>query len=56
MPREDGFDFLNSIPHENYGIIFVTAYEEYALNAIKASAIDYLLKPCQSAGIEGSRQ
>ena len=45
MPREDGFDFLNSIPHENYGIIFVTAYEEYALNAIKASAIDYLLKP-----------
>jgi two-component system, LytTR family, response regulator len=45
MPKEDGFDFLKSIPKENYGIIFVTAYEEYALRALKANAIDYLLKP-----------
>jgi len=45
MPGEDGFEFLQSIPKENYGIIFITAYEEYALKAIKASAIDYLLKP-----------
>jgi two-component system, LytTR family, response regulator len=45
MPEEDGFAFLQSIPKENYAIIFITAYEEYALKAIKASAIDYLLKP-----------
>ncbi len=45
MPKEDGFAFLQSIPKDNYGIIFVTAYEEYALRALKASAIDYLLKP-----------
>jgi two-component system, LytTR family, response regulator len=45
MPKEDGFTFLTSIPKENYGIIFVTAYQEYALRALKASAIDYLLKP-----------
>ncbi len=45
MPKEDGFAFLRSIPKENYGIIFVTAYEEYALRALKANAIDYLLKP-----------
>ena len=45
MPKEDGFAFLNSIPKDNYGIIFVTAYEEYALRALKANAIDYLLKP-----------
>jgi two-component system, LytTR family, response regulator len=45
MPKEDGFAFLRSIPKENYGIIFVTAFEEYALRALKASAIDYLLKP-----------
>jgi two-component system LytT family response regulator len=45
MPEEDGFAFLRSIPKEKYGIIFVTSYEEYALRAIKASAIDYLLKP-----------
>jgi two-component system, LytTR family, response regulator len=45
MPGEDGFAFLKSIPKENYGIIFATAYQEYALKALKASAIDYLLKP-----------
>jgi len=45
MPKEDGFTFLRSIQKENYGIIFVTAFEEYALRALKASAIDYLLKP-----------
>jgi len=45
MPGEDGFAFLRSIPKENYGIIFITAYQEYALKALKANAIDYLLKP-----------
>lgn len=45
MPKEDGFAFLRSIPGNNYGIIFVTAYQEYALRALKATAIDYLLKP-----------
>ena len=45
MPGEDGFTFLTTIPKENYSIIFVTAYQEYALKALKASAIDYLLKP-----------
>ncbi len=45
MPWEDGFDFLNSINRERYGIIFITAFEEYALMALKANAIDYLLKP-----------
>ena len=45
MPKENGFDFLATIPKENYAIIFTTAYQEYALKAIKANAIDYLLKP-----------
>lgn len=45
MPGENGFDFLASIQKENYAIIFTTAYEEYALRAIKTNAIDYLLKP-----------
>lgn len=48
MPGENGFTFLKSIPKDEYGIIFVTAYEEYALNALKANAIDYLLKPVDS--------
>lgn len=45
MPGEDGFTFLRTIPCENYGIIFITAYHGFCLLAIKASAIDYLLKP-----------
>lgn len=45
MPHENGFDFIATIPKEQYAIIFTTAHEEYALKAIKANAIDYLLKP-----------
>jgi two-component system LytT family response regulator len=45
MPVEDGFSFLRSIDKEKYGVIFTTAFEEYALRALKANAIDYLLKP-----------
>lgn len=45
MPKEDGFAFLRSIPSNNYGIIFATAFQEYALRALKANAIDYLMKP-----------
>ncbi|HNX44044.1 MAG TPA: LytTR family DNA-binding domain-containing protein [Bacteroidales bacterium] len=45
MPKEDGFTFLRSIPSHKYGIIFATAYQEHALRALKANAIDYLLKP-----------
>ena len=45
MPKEDGFSFLSSIQTGLYSVIFVTAFEGYALRALKASAIDYLLKP-----------
>ncbi|HYQ58877.1 MAG TPA: LytTR family DNA-binding domain-containing protein [Draconibacterium sp.] len=45
MPGENGFEFLETIAKEEYAIIFTTAYEEYALRAIKSNAIDYLLKP-----------
>ncbi len=45
MPKEDGFSFLNSIENNKYAVIFITAFQEYALRALKANAIDYLLKP-----------
>jgi two-component system LytT family response regulator len=45
MPKENGFAFLRSIPSNNYGIIFATAYQEHALRALKANAVDYLMKP-----------
>jgi len=45
MPGENGFQFLDSIKSQNFKIIFVTAYNNYALQAIRASAVDYILKP-----------
>lgn len=45
MPGENGFQFLESFATHEYQIIFVTAYDQYAIQAIKASALDYILKP-----------
>ena len=45
MPDGTGFDLLEKLPNINFKIIFITAYEQYAVKAFKYSAIDYLLKP-----------
>lgn len=45
MPGEDGFDLLRSLPERNFSVVFVTAFDQYAINAIKAGALDYLMKP-----------
>lgn len=45
MPRMDGFEMLNQLPHKNFNLIFTTAYDQYAIKAIKYAAFDYLLKP-----------
>jgi two-component system, LytTR family, response regulator len=45
MPRMNGFDMLNKVPDKNFHIIFTTAYDQYAIKAIKYAAFDYLLKP-----------
>lgn len=45
MPGESGFDLLKKIEPLNFKIIFITAFDQYAIQAFKFTAVDYLLKP-----------
>lgn len=45
MPGENGFELIPQAQQANATVIFTTAYDQYALKAIKANALDYLLKP-----------
>ncbi|HYE56003.1 MAG TPA: LytTR family DNA-binding domain-containing protein [Chitinophagaceae bacterium] len=45
LPQETGFDLLTKVRKWNFEVIFTTAFNEYAIQAIRFSALDYLLKP-----------
>jgi two-component system LytT family response regulator len=45
MPRMNGFEMLEKLPEIHFEIIFTTSYDQYAIKAIRFSALDYLLKP-----------
>jgi len=45
MPNENAFHFLDRISPIDFEVIFITAYDKYAIRAIKLNAIDYILKP-----------
>jgi len=54
MPRETGFDLLPALQKQNVMVIFTTAYDQYALKAIKSNAVDYLLKPIDISELKES--
>lgn len=48
MPTMDGFQFLEKLNHKDFAIVITTAYNDFAIKALKHEAIDYLLKPIDS--------
>jgi len=52
----NAFEFLDQTQHLNFKVIFITAYEEYALQALKIGAVDYLLKPVDIEELEKALQ
>jgi two-component system LytT family response regulator len=47
MPRMNGFTMLQQLHNRDFELIFITAYDHYAIKAIKFSALDYLVKPVE---------
>ena len=45
MGNQTGFDVLKRLPTRNFEVIFVTAHDQYGIQAVKFAALDYLLKP-----------
>lgn len=54
MPDGTGFDLLKAVPEKNFEVIFITAHEEFAIKAIKFSALDYILKPVDPEELKGA--
>lgn len=45
MPEKNGFQLFNEFKEVNFQVVFITAYDHYAIKAFQVAAIDYLLKP-----------
>ncbi len=45
MPVLGGFDFLETFEERNFMVVFVSAHQEFGINALKTGAVDYILKP-----------
>ena len=54
MPDGTGFDVIRAIENKTFEVIFITAHEEFAIKAIKFSALDYLLKPVDAGELRAA--
>ena len=52
MPTMDGFQLLEKLKKKDFAVVITTAYNEYAIKALKNEAIDYLLKPIDTDDLE----
>jgi len=56
LPDGTAFDLLRQLPQKKFEVIFITAYDRYAIEAFKFSAIDYLLKPVSYTDLQEALQ
>lgn len=56
MPRMNGFELLEKISSINFELVFTTSYDQYAIRAIRFSALDYLLKPVDREDLQKAVQ
>jgi len=54
MPQKNGFEMLSELHQYDFEVIFVTAYDQYAIQAMRFAAVDYLLKPIDIAELQGA--
>lgn len=54
MPRENAFQFLERVGPVNFEVIFITAYDMYAIKAFKLNALDYIVKPIDSSELDNA--
>ncbi|WP_034060954.1 LytR/AlgR family response regulator transcription factor [Lacinutrix jangbogonensis] len=54
MPRKNGFELMSHFKTIDFQVIFITAYDQYAIKAFEVSAIDYLLKPIAIDRLKGA--
>ncbi|MBS1512604.1 MAG: response regulator transcription factor [Bacteroidetes bacterium] len=56
MPVMNGFVMLQQLEYKNFALVFVTAYDHYAIKAIRFSALDYLVKPVEIDDLKAAVQ
>src|ERR1700761_1071911 len=56
MPLMNGFELLEQLPTIDFDLIFTTSYDQYAIKAIRHSALDYLLKPIDAEELQAAVQ